>query len=1043
MKILGEWTDGSPKNNPEGTSRQNKNIVITDEFGSISNERGFELFSNSFNGLNNQPIGKIIIDNNRIVIFSIDNTGLSEIGIIDNDGNYTEIVKETALNKFLNFNINYLIHGEYTINLKNQIIVTWTDNYNIPKILNIDNPNINDLELFNLSETPLILNSSIEEGGGNLLTGTYFPIFRLLKEDNSTTKWYYDYSPIYINDDSITVGKIQYDGTPSGESSKKSIQLNVLITNDLYSKLEAGFIYVKDGVKYAYTYKKYDLNQGGGISSQISTITGSIYNGQQISVNIVNNINVETIDLAEIIIENAVYNRVKLMTSDRNQLLMGGLNSYVEPENIQQIVNNVYLTWSSDLTDQSEETVSDKFNEWNNHKKGFAHGEVYCFYLRLQWKHGWGRWYVLNGRLLEPADYGLGKHFQIADTIEIINDDGNGHVEGHFGAWENSNENYPSTGGFPTGKVRHFKFPSLQWFRENIYGQDYGVKFWDKLGIKVNNLNLTNIVDCDGNSPTSFELGYAKRSGYNNLVQGQTPVLIKKGFNIEISDHVFNNNRDVRLYPFELLYSKSSIAANGLKCEYELYSNEVSPMSLVSENSRLRTLFDYTRGDARTEPIGALLWRLSNFRFVPGNVIDIDDNNNLLLEEYLKMTDETSFFNDLLLPMQNITALQQLSSGTTVQEKTVLISLLNIKDDLYNTFTNQDVISTGFILKNNDVAITTIYGGDCFISDYTFHTAYNQHEEFTLDPEDDEKNNPLNGSIIIRKLFLESQYNINFRYVNPDKTTGYTQYYPKSGINYVKDFERDKRINAFDLGYNTDFNQLLEVYGVTHNGSQQNTSEIDKFKIIKSQPFSKETDTNNWRYFKQNDYFIIEKNKGDIINLSFARDWLFIHTEKCLFRTRSRNNFQIGNAGEELFIGSGDIFDSEPFPIIHSELGELGTQHKFSCLSTKNGYIFLDAEKGKWFLVSDKIIELSEKGMYQFFRDNSECIGDNPYIGNSIQSVYDEFYRRFLIIRNYKKLPENLENNFKGIWKDEQNFIDLLESGDIVYYNGKYQRKIN
>src|SRR5690606_4289242 len=137
-----------------------------------------------------------------------------------------------------------------------------------------------------------------------------------------------------------------------------------------------------------------------------------------------------------------------------------------------------------------------------------------------------------------------------------ISDDTNGHIEGHFGAWENLNENYPLGGGFPTGKVRHFKFPSLQWFRENAYGQDYGIKFWDKLGVKINNLDLTTITDCDGNSPISFELGYAKRNGYNNLIQGQTPVLIRQGFNF---NDLLWSDRDIRLYPFELLYSKSSI----------------------------------------------------------------------------------------------------------------------------------------------------------------------------------------------------------------------------------------------------------------------------------------------------------------------------------------------------------------------------------------------------------------------------------------------------------------------------------------------------
>lgn len=1054
MRIKGMWTDGSPKNNPAGeeglTTRQNKNLLITDEFGSISNDKSFELFSNSFNVLGHQPIGKIIIDNNKVIIFSInpnpvehDNT-VSEIGIIDNNGNYKKIISDSLDNQFLNFNSHYPIHGEYTVNVKNEIIITWTDNYNIPKTLNIDDPNINDLELFNISENPIILNSKINEGGGDLLTGTYFPIFRLLKKDNSVTKWYYDYTPIYITDDSITVGKDQYDGEESGKSSKKSITLDVLVTNNLYSKLEVGFIYVKEGIKYAYTYKKYNIDEQSIISSHTSIINNAVYQGISILVNITNNINVEDVDLSEVIIENSIYNKVKLITSDRNQLLMGGLQSYEEPENIQQIVNNVQLTWYSKLIDLSDNQVSDKFNTYNNHLKGFAHGEVYAFYLRFQWKWGWGKWYVCNGRLLEPSDYGLGKHFQVADTIELINDDNNGNIEGHFGAWENLDEEYPLNGGFPTGKVRHFKFPSLQWFRENIYDQDYGIKFFDKLGIKINNLDLENIVDCDGNFPTSVELGYAKRQGYNNLVQGQTPVLIRKGFNFryETSPGVYLwDGLDVRLYPFELLFSKSSIVANAFKAEYEMYSDQtteqIPDVDTGIGTGRRFIILDYTKGAARTEDINTLFWRKVDFKFIPGNTNDkINNNNNLYLEEYLKMVSEEMVFNDFFtFPLPE----NPVPIDPNKSEQTIFITLLNVKDNLYENFNNQDIISTGIVLNNNNLN-TFIYGGDIFISDYTFHTARNRHLEFTLDPEDGSKNNIRNGLIAVRRLFVESQYNINFRYVNPDKTNGYTEYYPKSGTDYVVYFERDKRINAFDQGYNTDYNQLLEIYNETYDGIKSNTSDIDQFKIIMSQPFSKETNTNNWRYFRQNDYFIIEKNKGALTNLVFARDWLFIHTEKCLFRTRSRNNYQINSSGEEVYIGTGNIFDTEPFQVIHSELGELGTQHKFSCLITKHGYIFCDAEKGKWFLVNDKIIELSEKGLYNFFIKNLECIGDNPYLGNSIQSVWDDRFRRFIVSLNYQKISQNYQNNFKGVWSNDPKFLNSLNIGDVVYYKGKYMR---
>lgn len=1033
MKITGEWLDGTPQNNPESTSRQNKNVLLSEEFGSITNEKGFEVFLNQSNL---QKIGVIPINNNRVVLFSIDKTtNYCSIGVLDDNANYNVIYTETVSSKPLRFNVNYPIHGEYTVNVKNEVIVTWTDGINPPKILNINQPKINDIQLFNVSNAPLILDSFINDGGGDLLTGTYFPIFRLYKEDNSYTQWHYNYSPIYINDDSKIVGKINYDGSPSGRPSKKSIGLSVLIPNDNYSEIEIGYLYVNEGVTTAYIYSKEKLEYGGGVSNHYSNITKSNYQGQKINVKIKNNINKEVIDLAEVIVENASYKTAKVMASDRNELFLAGLTRYQEPDNLQQIVNNIRLTCKSTLIYLEDEPVSDKYIEYNNHMKGLAHGEVYAFYVRFEWKYGWGKWYVCNSKLLEEADR-INDKYKKDDTVELISDDGNGNVELHFGTWENTNEEYPTGKGFPTGKVRHFKTPSLRWMKENIYSASngYGVEFYDKLGVIINNLDLNSIVDCEGNSPISVELGYAKRNGYNNLVQGQTPVLIRQGFNFTFGD--IWNDLEVRLYPFELLHSKSSIIANSIKAEYSLLSNPFKQYQYEKRYDLRIAVIDYTKGVAKSETIGANLFRFANFRLVPHNVKDETNNiNNLLLEEHLKMTTEQGIFNDILLPLPNL----PVPAGSPGSEETVLISLLNTVDDLYDNFHNQDIIATSFILKNNDIGNTVVYGGDTFICDYSFHTIRNMFESFTLDPEDDEKNNITNGHITVRRLIVESQYNINLRHSIPDETLGYTKYYPKHGTDYLGMIDRDRNVNAFNLGYNTDYNKLLEVYGVINKGIKDEV-EVDQFKIIKSQAFSKESPTNNWRYFKQNDYLVIAKDKGAIVNIVPARDFLYIHTEKSLFRTRSRHNYQINSSGEEVYIGEGNIFDVEPFPVIHSKEGELGTQHKFSCQMTKYGYLFINAEKGKVYLINDRIIDLSEKGLHNFFKDNLNTIGDNPYFGNSLQTIVDDEFKRIIITRNNNEILN--KNNFKGIWKNEKDFVNSLNAGDIVYYNGNYHKYV-
>lgn len=1061
------WTDGSPKNNPIGeeglTTRQNKNIIITDEFGSISNDRGFELFSNSFNSLGNQPIGKIVIDNNRVVIFSIDSNNLSEIGVIDNNGIYTEIIKETVGNKFLNFSSHYPIHGEYIINNKNEVVISWVDGFNTPKTLNLETlfSSPEELDLFNKAQSPIILNSSIEVGG-SLLTGAYFPIFRLVRNDNSTSKWFYDYLPFFVNDDSPSVGLNQFDGAKSGTNSNKSLNIDLMIFDEGYNKIEVGYIYQKEGIKTAHSYKKYNITNLDTVHT--STITGESYTGKFVNIKIENSTSVEIIDLAEIIIENSTYETAKLIMQDNNRLYLGDLTSYKEPDNLQQYVNNLILMWRSESYLQTFITGTDKHHTKNNHKKGFAHGEVYSFYLRFQWKWGWGKWHVMNGRLPEPPELNTitdpvsgesDLRYRLEDTAIILNS-GSNYAEGHFGFWENEDEEYPLDGGFPTGKVRHFVFPTMNLLRSQVYNDvfgNYGTITMDKLGVYITNINLSEIVDCEGNSPISYELGYAKRVGYNNRIQGQSPLLNRDGLNYNIlygwsgAPNNSNSTPKYKLYPFELLRNKSGLVSNKIRLEYKLKSDSftLNQLSLVDHYGaaileRLVGFMDYMNGNSTVLYPNIIP---VNLEYVPGNVKVSATDNNLFLEEYVRMNNNfNSFFNSLTTkPNINLFNFSTTStedySQTYNGEETVLITLLNYKNNYYNEFDKQEIVNTGFILKDPNVKI---FGGDTFICSYSSNTAFNYfNNKYTVDDTDGLSNNRKNGIIVARRLLVESQYNINFRHVDLDNTNGYTDYYPKSSLDKFALMERDKNINDFLNGYEIDYNAILDQWGEIFNNLNEDI-ENDPFKIIRSEEFTLEASVNNWRTFRQNDYYIIPKNRGKLINLVSARDWIYIHTEKCLFRTRSRNNYQFNSSGEEVFIGAGDIFASEPFPVIHSELGELGTQHKYSCLITKNGYVFIDSEKGKLFLINDKIIELSEKGLFDFFIKNSECIGDNPYLGNSIQSVWDDRFRRFIISLNYQKISQNNQNNFKGVWSNDPKFLNSLNIGDVVYYKGKYRK---
>lgn len=118
----------------------------------------------------------------------------------------------------------------------------------------------------------------------------------------------------------------------------------------------------------------------------------------------------------------------------------------------------------------------------------------------------------------------------------------------------------------------------------------------------------------------------------------------------------------------------------------------------------------------------------------------------------------------------------------------------------------------------------------------------------------------------------------------------------------------------------------------------------------------------------------------------------------------------------------------------------MGTQHKWSCIDCKYGYIFFDSHKGVWFVVGDSIDAISAKGMFNFFKNNKLNPGDNPFNGIGLTAEFDDYYNRLLITKKSKKLPANLQSKFKGIWKADQAFISSLKPGDIVLKNGIYKQ---
>ena len=155
--LKGLFKDTAPLDQPAGTWRYAKNMILNDTAGAVSNEGGNELSGylgdplvDSFYRIIGDPdaklVGKVQVDNDKVVLFSINvtqfNSGqahFSEIGIWVN-GKYSVLFRPNINNfptHLLNFSTNYPIEGTFKIDSKGDLVVYWTDDTNPPRAFNV------------------------------------------------------------------------------------------------------------------------------------------------------------------------------------------------------------------------------------------------------------------------------------------------------------------------------------------------------------------------------------------------------------------------------------------------------------------------------------------------------------------------------------------------------------------------------------------------------------------------------------------------------------------------------------------------------------------------------------------------------------------------------------------------------------------------------------------------------------------------------------------------------------------------------------------
>jgi hypothetical protein len=1076
----GLYLDSKEIDQPEGTWRDAKNLLLNEKAGAYSVEPGTDLTATNYPFATAKPIGTTSFPDGSYVIYSDGiSGGRDRIGIVSSDGIYTDIVVDNIFNFSSNFPI---LASEFEYNYLNQRIISWTDNNNPPKILNIDflpfllnldkslvNPNdIKDILLFPSFKTPQIT-PSVLVGSGAVKAGGYSFCVAYENNDNTRTTNTTPQGIIHLTEDSGSIFNT-YDGVEPGSITNKAIRVSLTNLDINYDKVILIGIQSIKGVITAFEIKKVSL-----LSSSMT-------------IDYIGTENVINLDLEEILTPRPIYIKSKAMTQLKGELYHGNLETE-EDIDYQPFANNIRIFYNTRLVSVNDLNTSHKTSKA---PVGFAHGEVYAFYIHFILKNGsLSRGFHIPGRPIYGGESPNPLSTSAAGTslpgAKVYQVEGTTNKGGHtykapdinntiqvgsfasntnMGFWQNENEFYPT--GFPVlsgTPVRHHVFPTFTNCRERHYSSDpqYLKSKLDILGIDVTNVIVPTEIQ---NKIEGWVISYAKKDYSSRTHYGLDLMLFTArrssgGDQEQRFDTFANGDIDwdnggdgslrmtsnyMRAHLVDLLIDKPQLSPNNLYVESEiLYSANPNGPVVTETNGRLIgrvsiatsvnrnglvVLYDYI--NAPIDTVGTIdsgnmrttytKFRslVSDFRYIPNGVADGKLINTKAGEAvWLKSNNSIGF---IPAPITSFVADWDFNQNPpdidNGREDVYLYSLRQVRSNVHVSFFQQDLVLTDKINTIPGTSLFTVYGGDTFISNRTI---------MQMGANSYHVSDNLRRAMSIRHHITESRHNFGLRYEVPSLET--TRYYPKSSpVSFVKritstddDLTFDYGANTSDMsGYYKDYN-LINIFNsaIIYEPSQITTNKFPNRVIKSGISGSNQLSLNSWKTYLSNDIYDNNRNRGEIFNLATLDDVLIIHHKYGLFRTVGKNKLSFDTT--EVFLGAGDIFSQEPKEPIPSKLGYLGTQNVFSCINFKGGYAWWDQSQGRVFmLTSSGVIELSNLGLYNYFRDNSLISAnypDNPIISEGLLGTFDPKFNRLIFSKKSNTNPFTLSYSLTDrIW---------------------------
>ena len=400
--------DSPPSGQPEGTYRFALNTVNEDSdgrYGFVINEQGnYECID--LRDDNWKAIGSVYLEDDSAIIF-LAPTDPDFLGFGDGKGYgrilrvYPDCHHEIYITSdCLNFRIQNQVQAEYRIRNGCEHVIYFTDDYNPPRVINIDSlvdylhvdfsnhifdnpdtwrfdPWIWDCSRFKLFPDYKIPNVDLVSltESGSLLSGVYYFTYQYLDKDFNDTDWIDITQPVPIYKDPLDNNTWNIKGDPPNTCTTKAITL-------LFTDLDTSFRYLR----IAYTRAingtgEADLRFITAGEFQITGDSEEFVFSQEPLDNEGGVVGAKEISYNDILVPKQHYTQAKSIAQLENRLVLGNVKSEsIDYALFQRAANDIQLHYttqaisSDDATDDSPQSGEYYFN-----LRSFMRDEVYAF----------------------------------------------------------------------------------------------------------------------------------------------------------------------------------------------------------------------------------------------------------------------------------------------------------------------------------------------------------------------------------------------------------------------------------------------------------------------------------------------------------------------------------------------------------------------------------------------------------------------------------------------------------------------------------------